>query len=364
MQARGATDRPSGGGRQLRNEGPASGGTSPSPRSILDVMTGPFAAFFPMPTWRPWYLLAAAAFGLTHGLSAEDEAFILKCLGRKELPREPATGLRLVIGRRGGKSRFTSFLAVFLAAFRDYTNMLAPGERGTVMVICPDRKQARVVLGHIAAFLEHPMLAGLVASRTQEGLHLTNGVSIEVHSKSYRTVRGYTIVAFILDEAAMLPTDDSAEPDTELIAALEPAMLTVPGAIGMLIGSPHARRGAFWKDYRQHYYGVDGDPVLVWQADTRTMNPSVSAAYIAKAYAEDDVIARSEFGAQFRSDLEAFISREVLESVTVPDRRELPPTSGVEYAAFVDPSGGAADSMTLAIAHRDRVGKIAARRRA
>ena len=40
----------------------------------------------------------------------EDEAFILRCLGRKELPREPATGLRLVIGRRGGKSRFASFL--------------------------------------------------------------------------------------------------------------------------------------------------------------------------------------------------------------------------------------------------------------
>ena len=133
-------------------------------RTIVDLMRGPFESFFPMPTWRPWVLLAAAAFGLTYGLSPDDEAFILRCLGRKELPRTPATGLRLVIGRRGGKSRFTSFLAVYLACFRDYGAVLAPGERGTLMIICPDRKQARVVLGYIAAFLEHPMLAGLVVS--------------------------------------------------------------------------------------------------------------------------------------------------------------------------------------------------------
>jgi hypothetical protein len=170
-------------------------------------------------------------------------------------------------------------------------------------------------------------------------------------------VRGYTVVAYILDEAPMLPTDDSAEPDTELIDALEPAMLTVPGAMGMLIGSPHARRGAFWRDYKEHF-GVDGDPVLVWQAATKAMNPSASDAYIARKYAEDEVVARSEFGALFRSDLEAFVSREVLDTVTIPDRRELPPTNGVEYVAFVDPSGGAADSMTLAVAHKSRAGKV------
>lgn len=134
-------------------------------------------------------------------------------------------------------------------------------------------------------------------------------------------------------------------------------MLTVPGAMGMLIGSPHARRGAFWRDYAQHF-GVDGDPILVWQADTKTMNPSASDAYIVRKYAEDEVVARSEFGAQFRRDLEAFVNRETLATVTMPDRRELPPVSGVAYVAFIDPSGGAADSMTLAIAHKSRSGKV------
>jgi len=42
----------------------------------------------------------------------------------------------------------------------------------------------------------------------------------------------------------------------------------------------------------------------------------------------------------------------VLDAVIVPDRLELPFAAGLPYVAFVDPSGGAADSMTMAIAHQ------------
>jgi hypothetical protein len=62
----------------------------------------------------------------------------------------------------------------------------------------------------------------------------------------------------------------------------------------------------------------------------------------------------AEYGAEFRSDLEAFVSREVVEAVTAPDRHELPPASDVAYVAFTDPSGGSADSFTLAIAHAEQ----------
>jgi len=37
----------------------------------------------------------------------------------------------------------------------------------------------------------------------------------------------------------------------------------------------------------------------------------------------------------------------------VPGRHELPRLSSVYHVGFVDPSGGSADSMTLAVAHRD-----------
>jgi hypothetical protein len=48
----------------------------------------------------------------------------------------------------------------------------------------------------------------------------------------------------------------------------------------------------------------------------------------------------------------------VVDAAVVPDRFELPPLTGTNYIAFVDPSGGTSDRMTLAIAHRgerDRV---------
>jgi hypothetical protein len=102
--------------------------------------------------------------------------------------------------------------------------------------------------------------------------------------------------------------------------------------------------------HRAHY-GKEGDEILVVQADTRSMNPTVDAAVIARAYEEDEAVAAAEYGAEFRRDIETYVPRETLDRCMVPDRAELPPMGGVSYSAFVDPSGGSSDSFTLAIAH-------------
>jgi hypothetical protein len=83
------------------------------------------------------------------------------------------------------------------------------------------------------------------------------------------------------------------------------------------------------------------------------MNPTVPEAFIRDAYAEDEAKASAEYGAQFRRDLEAFVSREAVGACVVPGRFELPPVPGVKYVGFVDPSGGSQDAMTLAIAHAE-----------
>jgi hypothetical protein len=83
------------------------------------------------------------------------------------------------------------------------------------------------------------------------------------------------------------------------------------------------------------------------------MNPSVPEAFIADAYEDDPVNATAEYGAQFRSDIDAFVTREAVEACVIDDRFELPPMANVSYVAFVDPSGGSSDSMTLAIAHKE-----------
>lgn len=76
------------------------------------------------------------------------------------------------------------------------------------------------------------------------------------------------------------------------------------------------------------------------------------------ALEEDHPRAAADYLAIFRSDVETFVSREVVEACTISGRHELPPIPGVHYVAAVDPSGGSADSMTLSVAHRERDGRI------
>jgi hypothetical protein len=120
----------------------------------------------------------------------------------------------------------------------------------------------------------------------------------------------------------------------------------------LLASSPYAKRGALYAAYRRHW-AQDDARVLVWRGATRDMNPRIDPAIIAEAEEEDPANAAAEYGAQFRDDIAAFVTREVVDGCTIAGRYELPRISTVRYTAFVDPSGGSADSMTLAISHRE-----------
>jgi hypothetical protein len=91
----------------------------------------------------------------------------------------------------------------------------------------------------------------------------------------------------------------------------------------------------------------------VAQGASRDFNPSLPLAVVDRAYERDAAVASSEYGGQFRADLEAFVSRDVVEAAIDPGIYERAPIAGVGYCGFVDPSGGAQDSMTLAIAHKE-----------
>jgi hypothetical protein len=330
---------------------------SPKPMpSIVDVMADPtlFARWFRrkwlrVDSWKAWRAFLAALFGLA--LDPEAAQIYARHTNRTDTPAGPFAEAWLAVGRRGGKSLIAALIVTYLAVFRDYSTILAPGETGLAMCIASDRRQAQVVLGYVRAFFRNiPMLRAMVIGETKESIQLNNSVNVEVHTASYRAVRGYTVVGAVLDEVAFFRTDESATPDVELVNALRPAMSTVPGALLLAISSPYARRGSLWETYREHF-GKAGSPVLVWQADSRSMNPTISEKLIATAYARDPASAAAEYGAQFRADLEAFITRELIDRVVVAGRTELPFVDGLRYYAFADPSGGSSDSFTLAISH-------------
>ena len=81
--------------------------------------------------------------------------------------------------------------------------------------------------------------------------------------------------------------------------------------------------------------------------------PVCSAVVIDEAMERDPLSAAAEYGAQFRSDIESYITRECVEACVSLGVRERLPVYDVTYSAFVDPSGGSADSMTLAVGHRE-----------
>jgi hypothetical protein len=311
-----------------------------------------FGPWFKGPSWAAWFVFLRVMFGLE--LDEAGLQLFRSCTGRSSPSLLGYLEVSLIIGRRGGKSLILALIAAYLACFYNWAPFLTAGERASVVIIAADRRQATVIFKYLRAFLSVPLLKGMIVRETADTIDLDNGVTVEIQTASFRTIRGRTLVAALCDELAYwrMSDDNSANPDTEIIAALKPAMSTIPKAMLLKASSPYARRGALWNDYRKHY-AKDDSPVLVWQAATGVMNSSVPEAFIADAYEDDPANAAAEYGAQFRTDVEQFISREAAEACVIDGRFELPPVGGVSYSAFCDPSGGSSDSMTLAVVHRE-----------
>jgi len=304
-------------------------------------------------SWAAWRTLLIASMGERLD-DSEREIFKQLTGGREHEPGQRVEEFAGIIGRRGGKSRAISVLATYLSGLVSHPSLVA-GERGVVLCVAPDQNQADITLNYCdAAFRQSPVLAQLINSRTQRSLKLNNGIDIEVRASDFRRLRGPTYCAVIADECAFWLSDNSSNPDSEILNAVRPGLATTGGSL-FLISSPYARKGELWRTYQKHY-GPHGDPlVLVVQGDTRTFNPSLPQSVIDRAYERDEAAASAEYGAKFRTDIESFVSIEAVRGCISRNVYERAPLPVCSYVAFVDPSGGSVDSMTLAIGHNDFV---------
>ena len=312
-------------------------------------------------TWGAWFAFLRILFALP--LEPGDAEVFRQCTGRNDVPTGGFTQSYLICGRRSGKSRMLAMVAVFLAVFRDWSPYLSPGERGTVMILSADRKQSRTIFAYAAAFLKALDVDTVTVEReTMDTLELGNGtgngIIIEIGTANFRTVRGYTIVAALLDEASFW-NDAGANPDQEILTALKPAMATVPGSIMMVASSPYRKSGILYDGWRKHF-AKDGDPVLCWVAGTRTINPSVPEDFIAAEIEKDPEAARSEYvtdpSSPFRDDISTFVAAEVIDAATIKGRSVIAPSPDVSYTAFLDLSGGRSDSHVVSCAFQDMSG--------
>jgi len=304
-------------------------------------------------SWDGWRTLLIA--GMGEALTDAERETFAKLTGRKREPLQRIEELVAVVGRRGGKSRASAVLAAYLGGLCEHP--LVPGERGVLLCIAPDQRQAKITLEYCAAaFDASPILRQLIVNRTADTLELANNISIEVRSSSFRRLRGPTFCGVILDEGAFLYSDDwNQNTDAEILSACRPGLSTTGGPL-IIASSPYARRGVLWETFKRHF-GPEGDPlILVAQGASRDFNPSLPRAVVDRALERDEASARAEYLGQFRSDIESFISIEAVQACVSGSVLERAPSASWRYFAFVDPSGGSADSMTLAVAHKESCG--------
>ena len=307
-------------------------------------------------TWSIWLTVLKAAFGLE--LDQQQRQAFHSVAGNRQPPTQRVRELWCIVGRRGGKSRVAAAIACYCALFNQHR--LAPGEKGMVLVIAASLDQAKVVFEYVKGFFEaSPALSREVANITRNEVTLTNGIIIAVHSNSFRTVRGRTVLATVFDEVSFWRDDQSATPDIEVYRAVMPAMANTNGML-IAISTPYRKVGLMFQKHRD-YFGIDDPDHLVVQGASKTFNPNLSDSSIANQRQADPVSAASEWDAEFRTDISAYLDDEILEQAIDHSRPlELAPDPRQWYQAFVDPAGGGqsitADAYSIAIGHRNDAG--------
>ncbi len=325
---------------------------APEWANVLEMIASEFPEF-QGESWWPWRVFLKLVAALP--LDEQERTFAQRLTGRTSLPTQPVRRIFCGAGRRGGKSLVDALQIVYIATKKRAWS-LAPGEVATIPVIAADRAQARVIHGYVKGLLQaSPRLRGLVVKATKDTIVLANRTQIRVFTASYKTSRGYSLAAAVGDEIAFWENSEtSSNPDKEILTAIRPGLMTTRGPL-IVTSTPYSRRGELWEGFKR-YYGKDDADGIYWKAPSLDMNPSLDPAEIAEAYAEDPEAASAEYGGEFRSDLAAFISEELITSVVIPDRGDLPYNPKHTYVAFTDPSGGSigGDSYTLAIGHAEQ----------
>lgn len=300
-------------------------------------------------SWDTWLTIVRGLYGLE--MNAEQAAEWIE-LTKRTPPDTASRAAFFLVGRRGGKTQMAAALTLYETALRDWSGIASKGELIVGALVAADRRQAGQALRYIRGGIEaSPMLRALVVKDTSEGIELSNGSELAVMTASHRSIRGRSFACVVADELCHWQ-QDGASPDAEILRAAEPALALTDGLL-LGISTPYARRGVMFDRWKR-YYGRDKAPSLVMQAPSRRLNANLPQSVVDAALEEDEPAGRAEYLAEWRRDVETFVSPEVVDACTVSGRFELPPLSGVKYYAYVDPAGGSGqDAMTLCIAHRE-----------
>jgi hypothetical protein len=281
--------------------------------------TDVFGTVFSAPSFWTWGVVAKIIDGAPLTEPRETELFE-QCTGCPYSNRSARRAVRrlfLLAGRRAGKDRFLSAVAVWRAGLcADWREYTSAGEGAVCLLLGADRKQANILRRYCGGLLAMPLLAKEVTRQTDDVIEFRNGASLEIATNNASLIRGRSAIAVLGSEACHWRTDEaSSSSDEEVVAGAEPSMAMCPDGGLLLLGSSvYRKRGFMYRMYRK-LHGNEGDDIC-WFAPSKVMNPKLPQSVIDQALANDAPKARAEFENVWREDVSDFVPLDVIEACT------------------------------------------------
>ncbi len=241
----------------------------------------------------------------------------------------------LRVGRRGGKS--SSLCRVAVAEVLHGDHKVPPGDVGVFAFVSVKRADASERLRTIAEILDV-----LKVPHEQSGDEIripgTNRL-FRVYTANYRTSVGMTLIGLVADEVARWRDDDTgANPATEILRSMRPAMLTMRNAHEFLSSSPFSTIDAHHEAFER---GNTDEQAVAW-APTWIAHPEQTEARC-RELEPDEPTFRREYGAEpMGAGLSSFLDARAIDAAIHEYDRAIAPgdmlTAGADFGFRRDSS--------------------------
>lgn len=189
---------------------------------------------------------------------------------KEPVQRLPRRTVVAVFGRDSGKTQLAGGIGLYELVTADLSRV-GPGDVGTVGVVAPREKTARIALRRAIALVKRtPDLSRLLnGSPRKDGFSLTRPDGYEVAfevfaaSRGGAALRGPTFIIVIFDESSQFRDERAAVNDADLYNAVMPRVLRFV----LFLSTPWTKEGLFWSLANENH----GEPVRAIVAIASTL---------------------------------------------------------------------------------------------
>lgn len=262
--------------------------------------------------------------------------------------------MNLIVGRRGGKSTIASIIALYSTIKVNWKPFLTKTPVATVLVLSHSVDFSEEILSILKDMVEaSPILNRLrdpKKKNTSKIFHLKvpfllpnnkiqySRVRVKVGAASKRTTRGSAICTLLCDEIAFWNlAEDAADPDTEILRAVRPALAQF-GKHGTIIklSSPGIKQGVLYDEWlRREALKQD---LIQFKAPSWVWNTIIPVDWFKEELRTDPDGFDTEIRANFVDSISNFILPEFVDMCILKGINFIAPTDekGVTYSAAID----------------------------